>query len=134
MPTITATPSLEFPWISRQIGNPLSTAFFPNFLFPKAKVETFSDRLQNTLTSNYLIYKFFSYTDEPQTELMRKILSPNMPTVREIERTVALSVVNTHFTLQGIRPLTPAFIEVAGLHIEEDDSSMSKVENHLLII
>lgn len=94
---------------------------------PKAKVETFTDRLQNTVTSNLLMYKFFFYTDEPQTKLMREILSPDMPTVREIERTVALSIVNTHFTVQGIRPLTPAFIEVGGLHIEEDDSSMSKV-------
>ena len=129
VPVVTATPSLEFPWISRQIGNPLSTAIYPNFIMFKAEIKTFWDRLQNTVQSHIATQRFFSVTEEPQTEIIRKFLSPDMPSIREIERNVALSLVNTHYTLQGIRPTTPAFIEVAGLHIEEDDSNFTVVRN-----
>ncbi|XP_033212469.1 UDP-glucuronosyltransferase 2B1-like [Belonocnema kinseyi] len=125
VPIITATPSLEFPWISRQIGNPLSTAFYPNILRIK-KVQTFWDRLQNTVQAHNTIQRFFTFSEESQTEAMRKFLSPDMPNIREVEKTVALSLVNTHHTLQGARPTTPAFIEVAGLHIEEDKSNFTK--------
>lgn len=127
MPVITVTPSLEFPWISRQIGNPLSTAYFSTLFMMKAEVKTFWDRLHNTVQTHVALHRFFSRTEDPHTEAMRKFLSPDMPTIREIEREVSLSIVNSHFTLQGVRPNIPAIIEVAGIHIEEDNSTLTMV-------
>ncbi|XP_033210442.1 UDP-glucuronosyltransferase-like [Belonocnema kinseyi] len=125
VPVITATPTLEFPWISRQIGNPFSTAFFSTLFMMKAEIKTFWDRLHNTVQTHVALYRFFSRTDDTHTEAMRKFLSTDMPTIREIEKEVALSIVNSHYTLQGVRPNTPAIIEVAGIHIEEDNSTLN---------
>ena len=126
VPIVTATASLEYPWISLHIGNPLSTAFFPTLSASKSEIKTFWDRLQNTVKSLTNIYKFLGVS-ENQSETMRKYLKKDIPTVREVERMVALSIVNTHPIIQGIRPTTPAFIEVGGLHIQEDDSKFTNV-------
>ena len=93
----------------------------------KAEVKTFWDRLQNTVQTHIALQRFFSGTEQPHTEAMRKFLSPDMPNIREIEQNVALSLVNSHRTLQGIRPTTPNLIEVAGLHIDEDHSNFTTV-------
>ena len=130
VPIITITPSLELPWINRQIGNPIFTSFYPNFFMPHAEIKTFWDRFQNTMECHQNIYKYY-ITTEPQTKAIRKYISPDMPTVREVERSVALIIVNTHHSFQGIRPTTPAFIEVGGLHLDEDNSTFTSVRKTL---
>ena len=129
VPIITVSASLEHSWISQNIGNPLSTAFFPTSMMSKFDMKSFMARLKNTVRSLTDTYKFFS-NSEKQTEMMRKYLSPDIPTVREVEKMVALSLVNTHYSLQGIRPTTPALVEVAGLHIEEDDTNFTTVKKY----
>lgn len=123
---MTATASLELPWISHNIGNPLSTAFYPTIRMKKSEIKNFWDRLQNTIRAKYDIYRFSSLTQN-QSKAMKKYLGPNIPSVREVEKIVALSLVNTHYSVQGIRPTVPAFVEVAGLHIEEDESNFTRV-------
>ena len=133
VPVVIISASLEFPWLSHNIGNPLSTAFFPTALQEKSEIKTFWDRLQNTVRAKLNIYKFYSNT-ENQSAAMRKYLDPNIPTVREVERSVALTLVNSHYTIFGIRPLTPALVEIGGLHIEEDESNFTRVRRIFLII
>ena len=126
IPVVTVTASLELPWISHNIGNPLSTAFYPTLRIKKSEIKNFWDRVKNTLKAKLDIYKFFALT-ENQSKFIKTYLGPNIPTVREVEKMVALSLVNTHYSIQGVRPTTPAFVEVAGLHIEEDESNFTKV-------
>ena len=127
VPVITVTPALELPWISTNVGNPLSAAFYPTLMSYKSKITTFWDRLQNTIQSHIDIIRFFAYTKKNQTEQLRKYFGYDMPSIRELEKNVALSLVNTHFTLTGIRPTTPAFVEIGGLHIEEEHSKLTMV-------
>ncbi|XP_033210444.1 2-hydroxyacylsphingosine 1-beta-galactosyltransferase-like isoform X2 [Belonocnema kinseyi] len=125
VPVVTATACLELPWISYNIGNPLSTAFYPTIRIKKSQIKNFWDRLQNTIRAKLDIYRFFALT-ENQSKAMKKYLGPNVPNVREVEKMIALSIVNTHHSIQGIRPTVPAFVEVAGIHIEEDESNFTR--------
>ncbi|XP_033212471.1 uncharacterized protein LOC117170059 [Belonocnema kinseyi] len=125
VPVVSITASMELPWVANNVGNPLSTAFFPTLPVAKLEIKTFWDRLQNTLQAKIAIYRFLSFT-ENQSEVIKKYLSPNIRSIREAERMVALTLVNTHYSMQGVRPTTPAFIEIAGLHIEEDESKLTR--------
>lgn len=109
------------------MGNPTSYAFFSGFYNDNAVMNTFFDRLWNFLINYKNTFIFHHYTAE-QTDMMKKYLGlPNIPDVRELEKTVSLAIVNSHYSYYGIRPVTPAVIEVGGLHVEADKSKLSPV-------
>ncbi|XP_051166045.1 UDP-glucosyltransferase 2-like isoform X2 [Leptopilina boulardi] len=126
IPIITVSTSLEYSWISPGVGNPDSTAFAPNVLMDSAEISTFWERLKNTLVTQFSRNQFYRYTYSVQTNVMRKYLSSEIPDIREIERTVALTFVNSFYTLFGIRIRTPALVDIAGVHIEENDEKLSR--------
>lgn len=111
------------------MGNPQSTAFYPSLYYKRFGIKTFWDRMENTLKSLINSYRYMSYT-ENQSAAMKKHLGPNIPTVREVEKMVSLFFINTFYTLHGVRPIIPEFIEVGGLHIEEDDSTLTPVRKN----
>ena len=58
---------------------------------------------------------------------MRKYLNPNIPDIRTVEKSVALTLVNSDHVMFGVKPLTPGLVQIAGIHIEENKSSLSPV-------
>ncbi|XP_033228018.1 UDP-glucuronosyltransferase 2B31-like [Belonocnema kinseyi] len=125
VPVITVATNLELPWTGDGVGSPSATAYYTDGLMKTFTVSTFWERLQNTLHSQINKFRYFMYTEKAQTETMRKYLSPDIPSVREIERTVALTLVNSYFNPFGIKPSTPGLIEIGGIHIENDDSILT---------
>ncbi|XP_014236385.2 UDP-glucuronosyltransferase 2C1 [Trichogramma pretiosum] len=120
VPVVGISTLIEFPWISDFIGNDDNLAYVPSCsstYFDKTK---FWDRLMNFLHYHSQKYRFQSKTEKIQTELMRKYLSPDMPNVREIEKDVALTFVNRHPVIFGVKPLVPSLVELSALHIEKD--------------
>ena len=127
VPIISIATTLEYSWISDAVRNPESTAFAPNVLMDSAFISTFWDRLQNTIVTELSKFRFYYYTEEAQTKAMRKYLSPEMPNIREVERNVALTLVNSFHSLFGIRIRSPSFVDIAGVHIEDNDDKFSPV-------
>lgn len=115
------------------MGNPSSTAFATNVFMDKAFVTTFFDRLKSTFIHHHTKYRFNKLTDKIQTEAMRKYLSPDMPNVREVERSVALMFTNYHHTLYGPKPFTSAVIPIGGIHAEQNDDQFTPVSLEILI-
>ncbi|XP_043463748.1 UDP-glucosyltransferase 2-like isoform X2 [Leptopilina heterotoma] len=124
-PVITVSTMMEFPWTFNSIRNPDSTAFIANVFFGSSTIETFFDRLRNTMTVHLGRNRFYGMADKTQTELMRKYLSPDIPNIREVEKNVALMFTNCHYTFFGVRPLSPAIISIAGLHVEQNTDELS---------
>ena len=127
VPVITVSSTLEFSWVNEATGNLDSAAFAPNLLIDQAEISTFWDRLKNTIMIHRSKYEYYIYTGEAQTEAMRKYLSSEIPHVREIERNVALTFVNSFHSLYGIRIRSPALIDIAGIHLEDSDTEISQV-------
>ncbi|XP_043467651.1 uncharacterized protein LOC122501928 [Leptopilina heterotoma] len=125
VPVITISSCLEYSWIPSAIGNPDSTAFAPDVLMDSAEIKSFWERLKNTFVTQFSRYQFYMYTESYQTNAMRKYLSPDIPDIRQVERSVALTFVNSFYTLFGIRTRTPAIVDIAGVHIEENDEKLS---------
>ncbi|XP_043682853.1 UDP-glucosyltransferase 2-like isoform X4 [Vespula pensylvanica] len=124
VPVIGVSTSDLYPWHHHLIGNPENLAIFPNNLLKYSNGMNFWQRTYNVLTTIYnKIY--FNHLTEYQDEQIRKYVGPNLPGVRELEKNISLILVNTYFSLNGIRPITQALIEVGGLHIQDDGTKIS---------
>ncbi|XP_051160808.1 uncharacterized protein LOC127281235 [Leptopilina boulardi] len=125
IPVITLSAQTLYPWVENTIGNPSTAATHPNIISSLVEINSFWDRLQNIIEKHVLIYKFHYYTDKIQTELIRKYISADLPNVEELTKNSILTLINTHFSFNGIKPMTPALIEVGGLHILQDDTKFT---------
>lgn len=127
MPVVAVSSAVEYPWVSNFIGNNDNLAYVPNALIMVLGKMNFWQRLNNFFVYYNEIHKFNVLTEKEQTSAMRKYIDPNMPSVREIEKSVALTLVNSHHVLYGVKPITNGLIQVAGLHVEMNESKLSKV-------
>lgn len=118
---------MELTWANDALGNPNSAAFVPNLLLNLIEVSSFWDRLWNVVQIHQSNYQFYSSTGKKQTEAMRKYLDPNMPDIRQVERTIALTFINAFYSFNGVKSKTPAAIDIGGIHIEQDDNKLSPV-------
>ncbi|XP_014487796.1 PREDICTED: putative UDP-glucuronosyltransferase ugt-47, partial [Dinoponera quadriceps] len=124
VPVIGIVTGLEYAFMNEVIGNPMSSSFFPGLFVEYPVLVNFWQRLHNTI-ENFIQPRIFNYYSSPQTDAMRKYLRQDMPDVREIEKDLALVFVNSHYSFHGIRPVTPSFIEIGGLHVEMDRSQLT---------
>ncbi|XP_020710323.2 UDP-glucosyltransferase 2-like [Athalia rosae] len=111
-------------YLNEPVGNPLNTAFVSQSTYGSFSAMNFWQRFKNTLWtawSNFRIRR----TTEVQNEIIKKHFGSEMPGVRELERELALVLVNSHHSINGIRPKTPAVVEVGGLHIREERTELT---------
>lgn len=87
----------------------------------------FWERLTNAYTYYLNVQTFNEVTENYQTKAMKKYLRPDLPNVRDVEKNVALLLVNTHPVINGVKPVTPALVQIGGLHIEENEETLSSV-------
>lgn len=121
VPIIAISSTIEYPWINDIIGNTGNLAYVPNTIMMDFDKTKFRDRLKNVFHHYYSVYKFYSDTDYIQTSLMRKYLSPEIPNIREIERSIALTIVNKNPLIHGVQPVSPSIIEVSAMHIMNEN-------------
>jgi len=91
----------------------------------------FWQRTYNVLHTFYAKL-YFSYLTKPQVDEVRKYFGPNLPSVWEMKP--ALVLINSHIVLNGIQPMTPAAVQVGGIHIRDDDTPLSPVRQFFRFI
>lgn len=127
VPVVTVSSSLEYPWMTQYIGNMDNLAFVPNIFQTSSERMSFLERLSNVVTYYSQLLKFHTLSMRSQTNSMRKYLSPDIPNIREVEKSVALTLVNNDPILFGVKPITPALIQISGLHIEANEEILPTV-------
>nr|UEN71111.1 UDP-glucosyltransferase 334AA3 [Meteorus pulchricornis] len=123
VPVIGMSSCVMYPFNHDVVANPENLAFVPNNLMGHRKNMNLWNRLYNVVNTIYAKV-YYNYYTSIQTDMIRKHFGPNMPTVHELEKSIALVLVNSHFSLNGVRPNTPAHIEVGGLHIQDDHTEI----------
>ncbi|XP_001603802.1 UDP-glucuronosyltransferase 2A1 [Nasonia vitripennis] len=126
IPIVAASSAVEYPWVSDFTGNNDNPAVVPNALYMAFGQLNFWQRLENTILYHKEVMSYHSLTDKFQTDIMRKYINPNIPNIREVERSVALTLVNSHPILFGVKSVLPTVVQTAGLHIEENDATLPK--------
>ena len=124
---VAVSSAVEYPWVSHFTGNNDNLAIVPNALVMVFGEMNFWQRLHNVIVNYQQVQKFHALTEESQTESMRRYIDPKMPNIREIENSVALTLVNSHPLLFGTKPVIGGLVQIAGVHIEENDSVLPNV-------
>ncbi|XP_046661359.1 UDP-glucosyltransferase 2-like isoform X2 [Homalodisca vitripennis] len=118
-PLILATTFSSPQWMTFRAGNIFNPAYIPSMITCSGQYMTFYERFFNTF--NYVFLEWYQrFVSEPfQDRLMKEVLGPDLPHVRDIAKQANIIIVNHHFALNGPRPMLPGVIELAGLHITE---------------
>ncbi|XP_065331569.1 UDP-glycosyltransferase UGT5-like [Cloeon dipterum] len=107
-----------YPWQNYAVGNPYNPAYCTNNLLPFADKKNFVERLINTAYTILWNFGSYFYYYPRQNQLVEQLFGPGFPSVAELRRTASLSMTNSHFSTNYVRPLVPAFVEVGGMHVK----------------
>ena len=120
--------TLPFPWTNDYVGNPLNLAVSPNPLtYYRDCNMTFWKRIHNVLKSHWDILSFHNELSV-QDDIIKKHLSSELPPSSDLIKTTALLLTNSHYSLHEVVPKVPAHIEIGGIHIKNDTSSLDSVK------
>nr|UEN71103.1 UDP-glucosyltransferase 334AA4 [Meteorus pulchricornis] len=123
VPVVGLSSAALYPWTHDFVANPENLAFVPNNLLEHMDNMNFMNRLYNVV-HNFYIKICFNHLTSSQSELVKSHFNSDALDIRELERELALILVNSHFSMNGVKPTTPAIVEVGGLHVQDDDSKI----------
>lgn len=118
IPFIGIASASPYPEQEERVGVPFEASFVSHSDLPFDHHMTFSQRLINVLFSTALRTVRMYYAPKEQT-LITKLLG-DVPPLEKIAHNASLLLVNTHHSMLRARPLTPAYVEIGGVHIHPE--------------
>ncbi|XP_048509528.1 UDP-glucosyltransferase 2-like isoform X1 [Athalia rosae] len=125
VPLIALSSASIMPLANEELGNPDDPAYIFELNERPISGITFWQRLHNTVITIFSKITLSYYLKE-QNALVKKYFGPDMPGVDVLARDISLLIVNTHHVIHGIRPLTPAIVSAAGIHIHDDKNPLPR--------
>lgn len=113
-------------WLYGHFGIPFNTAYIPSLFSSFTQDMTFLERLQNTFLATVIVPQIDYYMD-PMREHVEKYFGRKLTSISELYQDVSVLLLNTHHSISDIIPTTPGIIEVAGLHVRDDQQQLSPV-------
>ena len=120
------TTAAIYDWANDPLGNPSNLAFSPGAFTNLPNTMNFWERLQNVLIVNIAKYQF-NYYSSFQKKYVDEFFGPGYPSIYEMSTEFALVLVNSHYSLNGIKPFTPGVVEIGGLHIKDSGEELIPV-------
>lgn len=99
----------------KTFGAPVHPLLYPTSFQQKVNNLTIWDKISQ-LYHNYCVESILNRFHDRSTELLRKVVDPNMPTLRELEKNVDLLLLNIHPLWEKNRPFPPNVIFMGGIH------------------
>ncbi|XP_069670432.1 UDP-glucosyltransferase 2-like [Periplaneta americana] len=130
-PLIGVTASTCPPWIPYRIGNPDNTAYIPNSLSSFRDQMNFWERLVNTMYHWGMKIWYHIEVNMLIEETLKKHFGKDYPSLDELQRSISLMLVNSHFSVNTPRPAVPTFVEVGGLHIKSGGKLPEDLQRYL---
>lgn len=56
--------------------------------------------------------------DNSDDAIIRQKFGENVPSVTELSKNISVMLVNTHYSINGPKPISPKVVEVGGAHIK----------------
>ncbi|XP_050469962.1 UDP-glucosyltransferase 2-like isoform X2 [Bombus huntii] len=122
-PVIGIVTSAFHEWLSTLTGNPNNPSFMPGLFSSFGQRMTFWERLHNTFLTNLISWQMNYYLDE-QGVYVKKFFNIDAG-IPELYQDIAAILVNSHHSINGVRPMTTGVIEVGGLHINENSDPLT---------
>lgn len=74
----------------------------------------------------------FNHYSAYQNDMIKKYIGPDAPSLEDAKKDVSLILVNSHYSLHGVRPFTTGVIEVAGLHVTPNATRLPNVSYRIV--
>lgn len=116
VPYIGISSSSFFPTVFPRLGGFDNPSYFPNLFLPFASSMSFSQRVINTVGTALMRASRTFLHSAREHEVVRRTTGLQID-LEQIARNMSLVFVNSHFSVQGSRPLVPAAVEIGGIHI-----------------
>lgn len=55
-----------------------------------------------------------------------------LPSIEDLEKSISVMLINTHFSINKPRPLMPGLINIAGAHIKPPKTLPADIQVHIL--
>lgn len=117
VPSIGLISSSMMPWTMARAGAPDNPAYIPGMTLPFTEKMTFFERLINTFTLHFYNTWFEYAIWREEQKIIEKKLKRKLPRLSDLGKNSSAVLVNTHFSINGIRELTPSLIEIGGIHL-----------------
>ncbi|XP_065219022.1 UDP-glycosyltransferase UGT5-like isoform X25 [Planococcus citri] len=133
IPSVTFNPNSPVTLVAEFKGLPYNPSYIPHFLRGFAPRMNFLERVENFLLNLYSMYSYRKNSLQVFDRIAKRIFGPDVPPLEEVARNVSLLLLNTHFTMNPVRPMVPNVVEVAGLNIKSakplDNENIEKFIN-----
>jgi len=124
VPVVGTVASVFHDWLNEVSGNPANPAYIPSMFSPYDQNMNFKERLTNLFISKYLSWQMHYYTNS-QLTFVKKHFGIDVPHIKDLYNDLSLYLVNSHHSLNGMRPTTTNVIEIGGMHLRDDDDPLS---------
>lgn len=123
-PVIGMSSSTIMPWYNKRFANPTHPAYIPDNIMDYPKPLSLIQRVENTIVG--IVHQIFyeRFINDQDKALIRKYFGKetSRPLEDIIANSTSLLLVNSHFSLHSSRPLVPAIVEIAGVHLKPNKS------------
>jgi glucuronosyltransferase len=117
IPVILLRCNTVLPWMSDYAGVPHNPSYVPHIYSGYTQSMNFLQRLQNTIYYLQALYLYEERSEKVYDQIASKFFGVPMPPLDTLTRNASMLFLNTHFTLNEVRPLPPNVIEIGGLNI-----------------
>jgi len=104
------------PWNQHTIGQPYSLANIPSTLTNLGTKMNFYSRIMNTISHSVQLFGFKLLCRTRDKAIIKRNLDIDI-SLDQLILNASLIMVNTHFTMFESKPLTPAVVEIGGIHL-----------------
>lgn len=117
LPSIGLSSCAVMPWTPSRVGAPDNPAYVPGMTLPFTEDMNFFERIVNMFFLFFFEVWFEMNIRGEEQRILEKRLGRSLPRLEEIGKNASAVLVNTHYTLNGVRNTPPSIIEVGGLHL-----------------
>ncbi|XP_046620210.1 UDP-glucosyltransferase 2-like [Neodiprion virginianus] len=130
IPVVGVTTGVMYSWGYSPFFGDGNPSFIPSQLGSFTNEMSFLERVENTIIHFYSIFLFNYYERTVSDPLARQYVE-DMPPLTDLYNNMSLMLVNSHPSIHGVRPGSPAIVEVAGLHVDETQVLSKELEEFL---
>lgn len=116
-PVIALLSSSMMPWSYERLGITENPAYVASLSTDFTDSMSFLERLENTLVHYYMKYWYRNMIQVKEQAIVEKHVGRRLTDFNELAKNMSLILVNSHYSLNGGRPMVPGLIEVGGMHI-----------------
>ena len=131
IPIVGIATSSPLDWFYEPLGINFDTAVMTGLWSGYSLPMDFWQRLGNTMYHYWVMARYYYYIRQ-QDEIIEKYFGPGYPSASELLKDLDLLLVNEHYSLDGIKSMTPSMVPVGGLDIFDDGTKLSSVSNFKL--